>query len=391
VCPATVAAIAADEYHFTLVDAFTPDYGLRECYIYDISDAGVACGTATIQIGSNIGYTGFYWTAQDEKTPVGISWPHGISETGIMAGVLQLYDIPSAQFTTVPMLPGHYQPLILLDVSDEGLAVGSVQICNCSNSSGLLQVPYVWDADNGPRSLPVPGANGAARLNESGLVVGWIGGNMMTDGYVYDLNTGQYFLVSSLFAGPNIQTTVVDVTESGVIAGSRKEQNGNVKYGYTWSQATGVTLLPLPPAGFQPYVHTASLNEAGIVVGAIYNQFGSSRAFVYDAAHGVRDLNTLTTPTPGFTLMAATAVNNSGWIVGYGAGGGGMYTSFVLRPILTGDIDGDGDVDQADLGILLAAFGKCAGDPGFDPAADLDGDGCVGQGDLGLVLAHFGA
>ncbi|HMQ15852.1 MAG TPA: CotH kinase family protein, partial [Phycisphaerae bacterium] len=48
-----------------------------------------------------------------------------------------------------------------------------------------------------------------------------------------------------------------------------------------------------------------------------------------------------------------------------------------------GDIDGDGDVDQADLGILLASFGKCAGDEGFIAAADIDGDGCVGQADLG--------
>jgi len=55
-----------------------------------------------------------------------------------------------------------------------------------------------------------------------------------------------------------------------------------------------------------------------------------------------------------------------------------------------GDIDGDGDVDQADLGILLAAFGTCAGDPGFNPAADIDGDGCVGQADLGSLLANFG-
>jgi hypothetical protein len=55
-----------------------------------------------------------------------------------------------------------------------------------------------------------------------------------------------------------------------------------------------------------------------------------------------------------------------------------------------GDINGDGDVDQSDLGVLLATYGLCAGDPGFDLAADLDGDGCVGQGDLGELLAHYG-
>ena len=58
----TSIAAATPQYVFTLVDAFTPDYGLRECYIYDISDQNVACGTATIQNGQSITYTGFYWT-----------------------------------------------------------------------------------------------------------------------------------------------------------------------------------------------------------------------------------------------------------------------------------------------------------------------------------------
>lgn len=55
-----------------------------------------------------------------------------------------------------------------------------------------------------------------------------------------------------------------------------------------------------------------------------------------------------------------------------------------------GDINGDGKVDQQDLGLLLAAYGLCAGQPGYLPAADLDGDGCIGQGDLGILLANYG-
>ncbi|MBW7905574.1 MAG: S8 family serine peptidase [Phycisphaerae bacterium] len=50
-----------------------------------------------------------------------------------------------------------------------------------------------------------------------------------------------------------------------------------------------------------------------------------------------------------------------------------------------GDLDGDGDVDQSDLGILLADFGCAA-----DCAGDLDGDGDVDQGDLGILLANYG-
>lgn len=61
------------------------------------------------------------------------------------------------------------------------------------------------------------------------------------------------------------------------------------------------------------------------------------------------------------------------------------------QPECLEDIDGDGSVGQSDLGILLASFGRCAGEDGFIAAADLDRDCCVGQSDLGRVLALFGA
>jgi hypothetical protein len=57
---------------------------------------------------------------------------------------------------------------------------------------------------------------------------------------------------------------------------------------------------------------------------------------------------------------------------------------------LLGDIDGDGDVDLADLATLLAAYGTCVGDPGYNPAADLDCSGCINLSDLATLLANYG-
>lgn len=59
-------------------------------------------------------------------------------------------------------------------------------------------------------------------------------------------------------------------------------------------------------------------------------------------------------------------------------------------PSLVGDVDGDGDVDLADLAQMLGAYGDCVGDPGYVPAADLDGDNCVALSDLAELLAHYG-
>jgi hypothetical protein len=43
----------------------------------------------------------------------------------------------------------------------------------------------------------------------------------------------------------------------------------------------------------------------------------------------------------------------------------------------TYDLDGDGDVDSADIAIFRTSLGKCTGQPGFIAAADYDNDGCV--------------
>ena len=52
-----------------------------------------------------------------------------------------------------------------------------------------------------------------------------------------------------------------------------------------------------------------------------------------------------------------------------------------------GDLDGDGDVDLADLGILLADSGCVAPGP---CRGDLDGDGDTDLADLEILLADFG-
>ncbi len=63
---------------------------------------------------------------------------------------------------------------------------------------------------------------------------------------------------------------------------------------------------------------------------------------------------------------------------------GGFWAAAATEPPgCEGDLDGDGDTDQADLGILLAAYG-------IDGGGDLDGDGDTDQADLGILLAAYG-
>ncbi len=64
--------------------------------------------------------------------------------------------------------------------------------------------------------------------------------------------------------------------------------------------------------------------------------------------------------------------------------GEGDFSINGSQPDCPGDLDGDLDVDQADLGILLAAYGNDAG-------GDIDGDGDTDQADLGALLGNYGA
>jgi hypothetical protein len=57
-------------------------------------------------------------------------------------------------------------------------------------------------------------------------------------------------------------------------------------------------------------------------------------------------------------------------------------------PAPVGDINGDGIVDGADLGLLLIDWGAC---PVKGPCdGDLNGDGAVNGADLGLLLLNWG-
>ncbi|MBI5863496.1 MAG: hypothetical protein HZB38_03080 [Planctomycetes bacterium] len=53
-------------------------------------------------------------------------------------------------------------------------------------------------------------------------------------------------------------------------------------------------------------------------------------------------------------------------------------------------MDGDGDVDIADLALLLSSFGSTTGQPTYNPNADFDGDGDVDLSDLTVLLSNFG-
>lgn len=73
----------------------------------------------------------------------------------------------------------------------------------------------------------------------------------------------------------------------------------------------------------------------------------------------------------------------------------GLFNGFIqsgingiqIRPLVPGDLDGNGAVDGADLGVMLGAWGDCPATGAC--LADLDGNGTVDGADLGVLLGAF--
>jgi len=52
---------------------------------------------------------------------------------------------------------------------------------------------------------------------------------------------------------------------------------------------------------------------------------------------------------------------------------------------MAADVNGDGQINCADIAIVKASFGKRTGQTGFDPRADVNHDGIVDVRDLAAV------
>jgi hypothetical protein len=98
------------------------------------------------------------------------------------------------------------------------------------------------------------------------------------------------------------------------------------------------------------------------------------------------NLNTAISSACGWQLTEAFDVSDDGWIVGYGIVDSEIH-GFLLKPIDCADLNGDCEVDGADLGILLGAWG-CTTSCGC--LVDFNVDGVIDGADLGTLLGYWG-
>jgi hypothetical protein len=134
---------------------------------------------------------------------------------------------------------------------------------------------------------------------------------------------------------------------------------------------------------------SVALEGSRIVVGApAYSFFEGGAAYLFNYRDGSWEQTTRLLSSDledDDELGGAVAISDGTIFIGAPGDENDTGAAYVFAAPIAGDIDGDGDVDTADLLALLAAWGPCG-----DCPEDIDGNGTVNTADLLILLANWG-
>ena len=244
-------------------------------------------------------------------------------------------------------LPG-YRDIEARDINDNGLVVGYVSNPltfgeNENADSANLDVAFIWkDGQISELELPTGfKSSRASSINASGQVAGWLLTNVgQTHAAVWERGR-----VHDLGAfGSGLVSTATCINNAGQVVGAAQHSDGSVT-AFLWQNGAMHDLGKL--AG-DTKSRAYYVNNLGQVVGASFsgdvNNFTKSRAFLWDNAHGMRDLTPLleadsSTHHELEGKTSAYSINDRGQIMGiYDPHIGDRYM-FLLSPQVS-DSDG---------------------------------------------------
>ena len=289
------------------------------------------------------------------------SYATSINNKGIVvgsSGLTNAFLYSNGQLTEIKPLPGD-NALAVEDINNAGQVVGNS--VNTNNFTGNNALVY-----SGGTTQTLVGLNDAIpyAINDSGQVVGGaqgIDGFLYNNGTItrigaetvaYDINNtsqvvGFYGGNSTAFLYDNGRTTYLGtlpgddysvaygINDTGQVVGFSAPSNIDDGRAFLYSSSTGLTnlgrLLPT-----DTYSVATDINNRGQVVGYsgsnnnFYATSGSS-AFLYSNGR-LQNLNDLISPDSGFTITAASAINDLGQIVGDGSINGELH-AVLLTPV----------------------------------------------------------
>lgn len=387
---------AAQEYDVHIVEALS-QFGIPESYLGNVNNHGIAAGTMTYTTRDSNGnyhttYHGFTWTP-DGGPDVNETPGSGYSDINDAGDILNGSQIIFADGHTASIAPwSNDRSVGGAEVNEAGMVIGT-SVFRYYDHCNYERRAIVWTEAGGTSNLEgfVPHAEVGRDINNSNEVVG----NTSHSGLCGDfkaflcrVDTGEWVDLHTMLSGGAGSSEAWAINDLGQVAG--EGYNGSIVCGWFWDPTDGFAFLPALKAGDRDRVTPYDLNDGAVIVGsAATDGWSDRRAFIWDAANGMRDLNDLVDLPPNFILDRALEISDTGVIVGDGhwGPGWGPPVAFYLVPRDTGcpgDFNGDGVADTQDVLAFLNAW--VAG----DGSGDFNGDGSIDTLDVLAFLNAWG-
>jgi autotransporter-associated beta strand protein/probable HAF family extracellular repeat protein len=342
------ARCACADPQYTLLDLGS--FGGAASKAYDINNAGLIAGYAEQPSGANVAFRTAAYSAIDSSSSLGIlaggthSYAYSLNSNGNVAGV-----------SDVPISPSG------------ALSDRAVRYTGAMQSLGTLGGEWSYAYGINDSNQVVGGAasmNGALSPTQAFLYsgttmynLGTLGGSNLLDSYAQSINsTGRIVGYSEhdLSKSWEQHAFVWTPTADNAVTGSMSDLGtlgGN--YSYAWSindrnqiagAATTADDLEYHAVFFAngaradlgtlggTYSEAFDINAFAAIVGASQMADGQSHAF-HSAGAAKLDLNGLIPADSGWVLQSARAVNDSGYIVGWGTNPLGQVHAFLLTPV----------------------------------------------------------
>ena len=219
---------------------------------------------------------------------------------------------PALYHLTALEVPGATS-VTVKDINNAGQAVGTYQ------DQDFVSHAVLWDAA-GWHELAIPsGAEVlgiAIAINDAGQIVGTADDFMTLRGLLWNASTpDQYTVIGD---GSALQVQPLAISESGVVVGSVRLQQGVPNHAFVWQESTGLVDYGLQdPTMLDPDQNArwSAVNSAGRIVGNWYTQSSNIHATVGQV--GTPAVLSMSSMTESLASFPA-AINEAGIAVGVG-------------------------------------------------------------------------